>query len=143
MRRQRRGAKLLALILGLSLIAAACGGDDDDEGADSGDSAEETEGVGGRDLYDVGGLMMAHALEFLDRRPCHRAGPLGKPPGHSTWERLQNQLAQLRRRTCASSGVDLCRRPALAYRSHPRRGSSGGSGTCSGHAADADRRHYA
>ena len=37
MRRQRRGVKLLALVLGLSLVAAACG-DDDDEGA-----ADETE----------------------------------------------------------------------------------------------------
>ena len=33
--------KLLALILGLSLVAAACGGDDDDEGAEGADTEEE------------------------------------------------------------------------------------------------------
>jgi len=66
MRRQRRGAKLLALILGLSLIAAACGGDDDDEGADdSGDSAEETEGVQGGELIDASAFAQGPA-EHLD-----------------------------------------------------------------------------
>jgi ABC-type oligopeptide transport system substrate-binding subunit len=65
MRRQRRGAKLLALILGLSLIAAACGGDDDDEGADSGDSAEETEGVQGGELVDASAFAQGPA-EHLD-----------------------------------------------------------------------------
>ena len=40
MRRQRRGLQLLALILGLSLVAAACGSDDDggEEGAEQADS---------------------------------------------------------------------------------------------------------
>ena len=65
MRRQRRGAKLLALILGLSLIAAACGGDDDDEGADSGDTAEETEGVQGGELVDASAFAQGPA-EHLD-----------------------------------------------------------------------------
>ena len=65
MRRQRRGAKLLALILGLSLIAAACGGDDDDEGADSGDSAEETEGTQGGELVDASAFAQGPA-EHLD-----------------------------------------------------------------------------
>jgi peptide/nickel transport system substrate-binding protein len=37
MRRQRRSLKLLALILGLSMVAAACGGDDDD----TADTADE------------------------------------------------------------------------------------------------------
>lgn len=39
MRRQRRGLQLLALIMGLSLVATACGSDDDegDEGADEAD----------------------------------------------------------------------------------------------------------
>src|SRR6266545_2740436 len=41
MRRQRRGLKLLALILGMSLLAAACGGDDDDS---TGGSAAESGG---------------------------------------------------------------------------------------------------
>jgi peptide/nickel transport system substrate-binding protein len=40
-RRQRRGLKLLALILGLSLVAAACGDDDDDEGAAEPETEEE------------------------------------------------------------------------------------------------------
>jgi oligopeptide transport system substrate-binding protein len=54
MRRQRRGVKLLALILGLSLVAAACGGDDDDEGADEGGATEDqAEGVQGGDLVDL------------------------------------------------------------------------------------------
>ncbi len=48
MRRQRRGLKLLALILGLSLVAAACGGDDDDEGAvEEGEGTEEDLQQGG------------------------------------------------------------------------------------------------
>jgi oligopeptide transport system substrate-binding protein len=54
MRRQRRGLKLLALILGLSLVAAACGGDDDDEGADEGGATEgQAEGVQGGELVDL------------------------------------------------------------------------------------------
>jgi ABC-type oligopeptide transport system substrate-binding subunit len=54
MRRQRRGVKLLALILGLSLVAAACGGDDDDEGAEEGGATEEeAEGVQGGELVDL------------------------------------------------------------------------------------------
>ena len=36
MRRQRRSLKLLALIMGLSLLAGACGSGDDDEGAEEG-----------------------------------------------------------------------------------------------------------
>jgi oligopeptide transport system substrate-binding protein len=53
-RRQRRGFKLLALILGLSLVAAACGGDDD-EGAEGDEGgAEQAEGVEGGDLVDLG-----------------------------------------------------------------------------------------
>lgn len=44
MRRQRRSFKLLALILGFSLLAAACGGDDDD---DAGSDADEEVPAGG------------------------------------------------------------------------------------------------
>src|SRR5918997_5872515 len=57
MRRQRRGFRLLALILGISLVAAACGGDDDDEGAESGDQgqdATEEEVPQGGEIVDVG-----------------------------------------------------------------------------------------
>jgi oligopeptide transport system substrate-binding protein len=52
MRRQRRSMQLLALILGMSLFAAACGGDDDDsdQGADTGDEAPQQ----GGELVDLG-----------------------------------------------------------------------------------------
>ncbi len=54
MRRQRRGVKLLALILGLSLVAAACGGDDDESG-DSGDTgASGEEPTQGGEVVDLG-----------------------------------------------------------------------------------------
>ena len=53
MRRQRRSLQLLALILGLSLVAAACGGDDDDESADEGETAEQPEGPEGGTLVDL------------------------------------------------------------------------------------------
>jgi oligopeptide transport system substrate-binding protein len=53
MRRQRKGHRLLALILGLSLVAAACGGDDDDGAqGDSGGQSEEAQ-VGG-EIIDLG-----------------------------------------------------------------------------------------
>jgi oligopeptide transport system substrate-binding protein len=52
MRRQRRGLKLLALILGLSLVAAACGGDDDDSADESGATQGQAEGVQGGDFVD-------------------------------------------------------------------------------------------
>lgn len=54
MRRQRRSLKLLALILGLSLVAAACGGDDDDEGAETDEGDQAAEGVQGGELVDLG-----------------------------------------------------------------------------------------
>jgi oligopeptide transport system substrate-binding protein len=55
MRRQRRGVKLLALILGFTLIAAGCGGDDD-EGGQSGDGGQEPTGdvPQGGEIVDVG-----------------------------------------------------------------------------------------
>jgi oligopeptide transport system substrate-binding protein len=52
-RRQRRGLKLLALILGLSMVAAACGGDDD-EGADEGDTGADEEATQGGEIVDLG-----------------------------------------------------------------------------------------
>jgi oligopeptide transport system substrate-binding protein len=51
-RRQRRGLKLLALILGLSLVAAACGGDDDDDGGQA--AAPEEEAQQGGEIVDLG-----------------------------------------------------------------------------------------
>jgi oligopeptide transport system substrate-binding protein len=51
-RRQRRGLKLLALILGLSLVAAACGGDDDDDGGQA--AAPEEEAQQGGEITDLG-----------------------------------------------------------------------------------------
>jgi ABC-type oligopeptide transport system substrate-binding subunit len=49
-RRQRRSVKLLALIAGLSLVAGACGGDDDDEGSTD---EPEAEGVQGGEVVDL------------------------------------------------------------------------------------------
>ncbi len=53
MRRQRRGLKLLALILGLSLVAAACGGDDDDGGGGQ-EAAPSEEPQQGGEFIDLG-----------------------------------------------------------------------------------------
>jgi len=52
-RRQRKGAKLLAIILGLSLVAAACGGDDDDDGDEATQNTAE-EAVQGGEFIDLG-----------------------------------------------------------------------------------------
>lgn len=56
MRLKRKGLKLLALFLGLSLVAAACGGDDDEgsEGNEGSDSTEAPSGVAGGDFIDIG-----------------------------------------------------------------------------------------
>ncbi len=69
MRLKRRGIKLLALFLGLSLIASACGDDDDDatpEGTD-GDTEEpaEGEGVAGGEFIDAG-TIVGDPLEHID-----------------------------------------------------------------------------
>ena len=66
MRRQRRGMKLLALILGLSLVAAACGGDDD-ESSDSGDADQSDEGepTQGGEVIDLG-TFVGDPPEYLD-----------------------------------------------------------------------------
>ena len=53
MRRQRRGLKLLALIMGLSLVAGACGSDDDEGSDDGSDEAAQEEGVQGGELVDL------------------------------------------------------------------------------------------
>jgi oligopeptide transport system substrate-binding protein len=70
MRRQRRGMQLLALILGLSLFAASCGGDDDDsatEGEGEGDEAAEQtdEGVSGGEFIDLG-TFVGDPAEHID-----------------------------------------------------------------------------
>src|SRR3546814_878918 len=64
--------KLLALFLGLSLVAAACGDDDDgDEGSEGTDGTEETtdgdesEGVGGGEFIDLG-TIVGDPLEHID-----------------------------------------------------------------------------
>ena len=56
MRLKRKGLKLLALFLGLSLVAAACGDDSDKaEGTDSDpDTTEPTDGAAGGELIDLG-----------------------------------------------------------------------------------------
>jgi oligopeptide transport system substrate-binding protein len=62
MRRQRKGLKLLALILGLSLVAAACGGDDDDEGAQEATGEEPQQGGEFVEL----GTFVGDPPEFID-----------------------------------------------------------------------------
>lgn len=64
MRRQRRGLQLLAIILGLSLVAAACGGDDDDDAGDEGDTDGE-EAVAGGELVDLG-TFVGDPAEHID-----------------------------------------------------------------------------
>jgi hypothetical protein len=63
----------------------------------AGEGISQAIGVGGRDLSDeVGGLMMDRALESLAADPETEAVcVLGKPPGPSTWQHLQRQLARL------------------------------------------------
>ena len=66
MRLKRKGAKLLALVLGLSLFAAACGGDDDDAGNNgSSNTTEGSGGVAGGDFID-GGTIVGDPLEHID-----------------------------------------------------------------------------
>jgi FdrA protein len=67
--------------------------------AAAGEGVSQAIGVGGRDLTDeVGGLMMAHALELLAADSATEViAVLGKPPGPRTWERLQTLLVQLRK----------------------------------------------
>lgn len=62
MRLKRKGLKILALFLGLSLVAAACGGDDD--GGTAG-TTEGSGGVAGGDFID-GGTIVGDPLEFID-----------------------------------------------------------------------------
>jgi oligopeptide transport system substrate-binding protein len=65
-RRQRRGMQLLALILGLSLVAGACGGDDD-ESSDSGDAGQSEDGepTQGGEVIDLG-TFVGDPPEYLD-----------------------------------------------------------------------------
>ena len=53
MRQRRRSMRLLAIFLGLSLFAAACGDDDDTEATDD-ETTEDTEGSGGVEAPPVG-----------------------------------------------------------------------------------------
>ena len=65
--------------------------------AAGGEGVSQAIGVGGCDLTDeLGGLMMAHALEILADDPGTEViGVLGKPPGPRAWEPLQTILVQL------------------------------------------------
>jgi ABC-type transport system substrate-binding protein len=53
-RLKRKGLKLLALFLGLSLVAAACGSDDDSSSPEDTDGTEDVQGVAGGELTDLG-----------------------------------------------------------------------------------------
>ncbi|HEX5366588.1 MAG TPA: peptide ABC transporter substrate-binding protein [Acidimicrobiales bacterium] len=64
MRRQRRSRGLLALVLGLSLVAAACG-DDGEGGGGSAAEPEEGEPTQGGELVDLG-TFVGDPPEFLD-----------------------------------------------------------------------------
>jgi FdrA protein len=65
--------------------------------AAAGEGISQAIGVGGRDLSDeVGGLMMGYVLDILALDPATDViCVLGKPPGPSTWERLQGRLVRL------------------------------------------------
>ena len=65
MRRQRRSLKLLALIMGLSLVATACGGDDEEGGDEAGEAPEE--GVQGGEVVDLSAFAGGPA-EHIDPR---------------------------------------------------------------------------
>jgi ABC-type transport system substrate-binding protein len=63
-RLKRKGVKLLALFLGLSLVAAACGDDDEPEGSDT-DGQETPDVQAGGDFIDLG-TIVGDPLEHLD-----------------------------------------------------------------------------
>jgi FdrA protein len=65
--------------------------------AAAGEGISQAIGVGGRDLSEeVGGLMMGQVLKILAADPeTEVVCVLGKPPGASTWQHLQGQLARL------------------------------------------------
>ena len=66
MRLKRKGVKLLALFLGLSLVAAACGSDDETGDSDNTDNSEVPEdGVSGGEFIDLG-TIVGDPLEHID-----------------------------------------------------------------------------
>ena len=65
MRLKRKGLKLLAVFLGLSLIAAGCGDDDDEGGEGDTDGTETPEGSAGGDFIDLG-TFVGDPPEHLD-----------------------------------------------------------------------------
>ncbi len=65
MRLKRKGLQLLALFLGLSLVAAACGNDDEGDEGEGTDTTEAPSGVAGGDFIDIGTFVGAPP-EFLD-----------------------------------------------------------------------------
>ena len=70
MRRQRRSLRLLALIVGLSLVAASCGGDDDDAANDVGAGRNDDQ-----EVPEGGNLTLAaeQEPESLDKEIVRRA----------------------------------------------------------------------
>ena len=65
MRLKRKGLKLLAVFLGLSLVAAACGDDDSSGGDDEGSEDTTPEGSAGGDFIDLG-TFVGDPPEHLD-----------------------------------------------------------------------------
>jgi oligopeptide transport system substrate-binding protein len=64
-RNQRRSFKLLAMLLGLSLLAAACGDDDDSGSGDPTDDTTAAEGAAGGEFVDYG-TIVGDPLEHID-----------------------------------------------------------------------------
>jgi len=64
-RLKRRGIKLLALFLGLSLVAAACGSDDNEGSGTTTEGTEAPDGSAGGDFIDLG-TIVGDPLEHID-----------------------------------------------------------------------------
>ena len=65
MRLKRRSTQLLTVLLGLSLVAAACGGDDSDAEDNGAEPSESSEGAVGGDFVDLG-TIVGDPLEHID-----------------------------------------------------------------------------
>lgn len=65
MRRQRRGLQLLALIMGLALVAGACGSDDDEDEDAATAGTAEVDHVQGGELVDVSAFAQGN-VEHID-----------------------------------------------------------------------------
>ena len=144
MRLKRKGLKLLALFLGLSLVAAACGSDDGSRGAATTTGRHrDAEGAAGGDFVDLG-TFVGDPPEHIDpalnstldayqvdqravRRPHrHRRHRPGQPGDRAARRRVVR--GQRRRHPCGRSRSATARRSPTARRSCPARSRRRGSG---------------